>query len=164
MSLDSATLFCRGCGNDVGLSAEILARLVQHHRLAAAPASIADFLPLLASLRCSSCGARSPILRAYVESELFPFSADDLSRTCLSCDDVLPAIRVAAMPWENICRPCLETSVDAPPPSDPILAICKRCGRPMKLRCTKRVPPIRYFLGCSAFPSCTYTQAMPDPD
>ncbi|MBK9968840.1 MAG: hypothetical protein IPP07_29930 [Holophagales bacterium] len=34
----------------------------------------------------------------------------------------------------------------------------------MALRCTKHVAPIQFFLGCSRFPRCTYTQAMPDPD
>jgi len=164
MSLESATLFCRGCGRNTAVSDEVLAHLTRVRGLPGPPAGIADLLPLLSSLRCSSCGMQSPVLRAYVASELFPFSTDDLSRCCLACDETLAAIRIAAVPWANICRPCLESSENAPPPAEPILAVCKRCGRPMKLRCTKRVLPIRYFLGCSAFPACTYTQSMPDPD
>jgi hypothetical protein len=85
------------------------------------------------------------------------FEPSDVARICAACGHPIPLARIAAVPDAVHCRPCQELLEAGRPVERDAPTICKRCGAEMVWRVNRN----RYFLGCSRFPRCWYTQNAP---
>lgn len=81
------------------------------------------------------------------------------SPTCVSCGKIIPLERIKAIPNALRCIDCQnELERGRLKPGDN-LGLCPRCGSPLVWR-QGALPSKtnKYFVGCSGFPKCRYTQ------
>jgi hypothetical protein len=120
--------------------------------------ALAQLVALLPRLKCSTCGSKVVSLRVVVDGRDVEFEPSDVARTCAACGKPIPLLRVAAVPETTHCRPCQELLEAGRAVEHQAPTICKKCGAHMVWRLSRN----RFFLGCSRFPGCWYTQNAPD--
>lgn len=96
------------------------------------------------NLRCEKCGAHQAVV----------------SRLCLECGSTIPDERIDIYPEVNLCVQCQELIESAKPvhQADIDHGTCPRCGKKLTQRLSKKTSPTSYFIGCSGYPKCRYTE------
>ena len=111
-------------------------------------------------LKCGRCGQRK--VRLFDDEGRILIDHADLT-PCESCGRPIPKPRLAALPDSRLCTACAaEMSKPArpspypqPPPES---RTCPRCGCPTVVR--ERREDGAFFIGCTSYPTCTWTNAM----
>ena len=119
---------------------------------------LTQLIALLPRLKCSNCRSKAVSLRAVIEGREVEFEPSDVARTCAACGNPIPLPRIAAVRGTAHCRPCQELLEAGRVVEHQSPTLCKRCGAHMVWRISRN----RFFLGCSRFPGCWYTQNAPD--
>jgi predicted RNA-binding Zn-ribbon protein involved in translation (DUF1610 family) len=97
---------------------------------------------------CANCGDPYEILALAPEKTEV--------HLCERCGEPIPWARQEALPDVSLCVDCA-ASEERKSPRD-LNRKCPRCGAPLIWRHTKRTDKTRYFIGCSAFPSCRHSE------
>lgn len=151
------TILCKHCGRKVLLTNDLLARILNNNRINDSSLTEQDFSLLTSMLKCTCCGKKNAevFLTGSLKEKLFCNSLPAV--TCKICNNPIPEERLRAVPGTDMCVNCKDNDEKGLlNKSEPYF--CKRCGAKMVWRFTKQVLPTRYFLGCSRFPSCRYTE------
>jgi hypothetical protein len=116
-------------------------------------ASISAALP---RLRCTGCGQRRA---KWAEFDGDATGSETLQEAvaCEVCDRVIPQARLDALPGATRCVAC-EALTETVVERSAAPCLCPRCGRKLCWRVRRVEEPVKYFLGCSRFPSCRYTE------
>jgi len=98
----------------------------------------------LDNLQCEKCGAHKAAV----------------SRLCSDCGNPIPDERVEIYPEATLCVLCQEQLESAKPvhQADIDYGTCPRCGKKLAQRLSKKTTPASYFIGCSGYPKCRYTE------
>jgi hypothetical protein len=152
-----AIIRCGDCPHERPVTANWLVEVVPRAKGTGKEAGLAELVALLPRLKCSACGSKDISLRAVVDGHDVEFEPSDVARICAACGHPIPLARIAAVPDAVHCRPCQELLEAGRPVERDAPTICKRCGAEMVWRVNRN----RYFLGCSRFPRCWYTQNAP---
>ena len=114
-----------------------------------------DFEKLLNRLRCSQCGAKSAELSGQQRRQAISPNALTAEVRCIVCGKVISLERLEAVPDTKRCVSCQEKlEHSGENAEEPIF--CKKCGARMVWRIRTSVSPVKYFLGCSNYPRCTW--------
>ena len=142
---DFGHLRCRACGHERALDSLLLDRVCGAATTAAWRDAVRAALP---RFRCSACGARTSVWEAPVAPPVV---------LCEVCDRPVPPARLEALPGTTRCVGCAtvgEEGVERHATGSE----CPRCGAPLCWRVRRTEEPSRYFLGCTSFPACRYTE------
>jgi hypothetical protein len=137
---------CDDCGHEHDLDASIVTRVCGGGAAASWRDAVQRALP---RFRCSACGARSS---SWDPPKEFPVVL------CEVCDRPVPPARLAAAPGTTRCVTCESVSEGGGVEHGAGGIVCRRCGAPMCWRVRRAEEPAKYFLGCTAFPACRYTE------
>lgn len=149
-----ASLTCLKCNHHKAFNGETLSLLSQKAKVD--PSQIDEkFLDeWLPKFKCSKCQSKEVRLTFQHESSEL-LEGSEVVKACETCGQPIPVERLQAVPNVARCVKCQEKAENwAPEPVKPIL--CEKCGSPMVWRLTRNVHPAKYFLGCSAYPKCTF--------
>lgn len=150
--LESVHLTCSECGRQASLDATLLE---SQHELSLSVHTVGR---LYRKLRCKNCGSK----RVRIEDEVHQTLVDpDKLVLCQACDEPIPMPRLKVMPEAKFCVPCAQDKAKPPPvppwPQPPAnKRQCPRCGSRTEVR--QNTGDESYFLGCTSFPKCRWTQ------
>jgi len=135
---------CTSCNHSVELAEEDASRIFTHFNVDPAN-KLEDVLSnRLQNLKCKKCGDHQAVV----------------SRLCLECGSPIPDERIEFYPEATLCVRCQELLESTQPdhPSDIDYGTCPRCGKKLAQRLSKKTSPATYFIGCSGYPKCRYTE------
>lgn len=143
---DCGRLTCCDCGHERHLDAEIVSRLCGGVTTSLWRDAVRTALP---RFRCNACGARACTWEPPEELTVV---------LCEVCDRPVPPARLAAVPGTMRCVACESAAEGEGVEHRAGGGACRRCGAPMCWRVRRVEEPAKYFLGCTAFPICRYTE------
>jgi hypothetical protein len=149
-------LECMKCGHTGSVSGQVL-----ENKLGDTP-TFDNITEIITNFVCAKC--RSKQVRVFEADDRILFDPSDLRR-CEACNNIILAPRIRTFPTTSLCHLCAQEKekpykdpgYPMPPPS---LAKCPRCHRPSIVR--QGSTNDEFFIGCTGFPSCRWTSALPE--
>jgi len=139
----SVQLVCVDCHHQVDIDTENTPKIIDEYDTSDY-ISVEEFLRgNVGRLKCSKCGS----------------SRIEISRLCENCQQPIPDERLEYLPEARYCVKCQESKETTEPMvKDTDFGTCPRCGKKLKQRLNRKTSPVSYFIGCSGYPKCHYTE------
>lgn len=151
-----AVVECTACGHRRDVDAELARRFDARVDVTDLDAVRAAICASLSRLRCASCDARRAKWVEY-EADASGSESRQPAVACEVCDVLIPPARLDAVPGTTRCVAC-ESLTEGGVERKAAPCNCRRCGASMCWRVRRIEEPVQYFLGCSRFPACRYTE------
>lgn len=147
-----AIISCNFCNHKRVLTSDYLKEI--SNRLSIDPLDVNEHTlsEILNRFSCSKCGAKDAKLNIEGDAQQIVFDNSELAKTCIICGKPIPLKRLESVPNTEKCVSCQEKLEKGK--EEPIY--CKKCGARMVWRVRTTVLPVKYFLGCSNYPKCTF--------
>lgn len=155
-SIQNLNLECFSCGHTGKVEAATLEKKL------AEPPTYKNIAELWKFFSCSSCGAK--IVSFSDQDNVLLFDPANM-RKCMECELPILFPRIQLLPDTALCLACADEGEKPEKPSPyptppPELSKCTRCGSPSVVR--ENSKDGHYFIGCTAFPRCRWTQELPE--
>jgi len=139
----SVQLICSECQHQPDITEDCTPKIIAEY-------DTSDYISIegflrgnIGRLKCSKCGS----------------NRIEISRLCENCQNPIPNERLDFLPGARYCVKCQESNETVGPVvRETDFGTCPRCGQKLKQRLNKKSSPASYFIGCSGYPKCHYTE------